>query len=171
MSDIVKKLLFYLIVAIPAYALIVYGLKGLGYLQTGYYNSMQQYNPYNTPSIDIGAYLTNYQPPYNLAPYFLIIGVGMFTGMALRAAAKYSHEDLGMLDMLNVNSEYHDTHCERTAVLVYAGIGAIIASLIIVIYFNAQFGSNLLILFGISMVAGVGALLWYRKEHEKWPWG
>ena len=167
-----RSIFFYLIVGTPAYILIFYGLKGLGYIQYGYYTPPQQmYNPYGAPSIDLGNFLVNYQPAQNIAPFFLIIGVGMLTGLILRAIAKYSNEDLGMFAMLNVKSDFHETHCERTAFLVYAGIGAIIASLVIIIYYNALFGQNLLMLFGISMTGGIGALMWYRYEHEKFPFG
>lgn len=164
-----KYAFFYLIVGIPAYALIFYGLKGLGYIQYGYYSSPQMYNPYGTSTIDIGSYLVNFQPAANIAPFFLIVGVGMLTGLILRAIAKLTDADLGLIDMLNVKSDFHDTHCERTAFLVYAGIAAIVAALVIVIYFNAQFGQNLLMLFGISMTGGIAALMWYRYEHEKFP--
>jgi len=164
-----KYILFYLIVGTPAYVLMFYGLKGLGYIQYGYYTMPQTYNPYGVQSFDLGTYLVNYQPIPSIAPFFLVIGAGMLTGLVLRAVAKYSSEDLGMFDMLNVKSDFHDTHCERTAFLVYAGIGAVAASLVIIIYFNALFGQNLLLLFGISMSGGVGALMWYRYEHEKFP--
>lgn len=166
-----RNLFFYLIVGTPAYILIFYGLKGLGYIQYGYYTSPPMYNPYGTQSIDLGSYLVNYQPTPSIAPFFLIIGAGILTGLILRAIAKYSSEDLGMFSMLNVKSDFHETHCERTAFLVYAGIGAIAAALVIIIYFNALFGQNLLMLFVISMSSGVGALMWYRYEHEKFPFG
>src|SRR5574337_1038552 len=106
----VRYLLFYLIVGTPAYALIFYGLRGLGYIQYGYYSSSATYNPYGTPTIDLGSYLANYQPSVSIAPFFLIIGVGMITGLVLRAIAKYTDADLGIFDMLNVSSDFHDTH-------------------------------------------------------------
>lgn len=170
MNDLLQKIIFYLIVGIPAYILIFYGLEGLGYLQYGGYYTPGTYNPYGQSSFDIGSFLTNYRPTPNIAPFFLVIGIGIVTGLVMRAIVKYSDEDLGVLDMLLVNSEFHQHHCQRTAFLVYAGIGTIVAAIIILIYFNAQFGQNLLMLFGISLSGGIAAVLWYNHEHDKWPW-
>lgn len=167
MNELLQKIVFYVIVGLPSYALIFYGLKGLGYLPVTY-GSGNYYNP-TAQSFDTYGFLTTYTPAQNIAPYFLIIGVAMLTGLIMRAIVKYSDEDLGVIDMLLVTSDYHEHHCERTAFLVYAGIGAIVAALIITIYFSAQFGQNLLMLFGISMAGGVAALMWYRKENSKFP--
>lgn len=84
-----RYIFFYLIVGTPAYILIFYGLKGLGYIQYGYYSSPQMYNPYGTQTIDLGAYLVNFQPTINTAPFFLIIGAGILAGLVLRAIMKY----------------------------------------------------------------------------------
>lgn len=169
MNDLLQKIIFYVIVGLPSYVLIFYGLKGLGYLPVTY-GSGNYYNS-SVQSFDTYGFLTTYTPTINIAPFFLIIGVAMLTGLVLRAIAKYGNEDLGMFDVLLVNSEFHEHHCQRTAFLTYAGIGSIIASVIILIYFNAQFGQNLLMLFGISMIGGIAAVLWYNHEHEKFPWG
>lgn len=84
-----RNLLFYIIVGTPAYILIFYGLKGLGYIQYGYYTSPPMYNPYGTQSIDLGSYLVNYQPAPNIAPFFLISGIIIIVLMIVRAFIKY----------------------------------------------------------------------------------
>lgn len=85
-----RSIFFYLIVGTPAYILIFYGLKGLGYIQYGYYTPPQQmYNPYGAPSIDLGNFLVNYQPAQNIAPFFLISGIIIIVLMIVRAFIKY----------------------------------------------------------------------------------
>lgn len=87
MSDIAKKLLFYLIVAIPAYALIFYGLKGLGYLPVTYGNS--SYYNQSAQSFDTYGFITTFTPTSNIAPFFIIVGFGIIGLMGLRAYMKY----------------------------------------------------------------------------------
>lgn len=78
---------------------------------------------------------------------------------------------MGILDIWNVNSDFHFEHCQITSFLVYFGTALVIVSIFITIFMNMQFGKNLLVLFGISTLSGFLAVLWYNYEHEKFPWG
>lgn len=76
-----------------------------------------------------------------------------------------------IFDIWNIKSDFHLEHCELTSFLVYFGTALTILSIFIILFMNMQFGTNLLFLFGISTLSGVGALMWYRYEHEKFPFG
>lgn len=87
MNDALRKIVFYLIVGLPSYALIFYGLKGLGYLpvtygNTSYYNTTAQ-------TFDTYGFLTTFTPTITIAPYFISVGFGIVGLMGLRAYLKY----------------------------------------------------------------------------------
>ena len=85
--SIKKNLVFYVITGLPAYVLIFYGLKGLGYLPVTYGNS-SYYNP-SAQSFDTYGFLTTFMPTSNIAPFFIIVGFGIIGLMGLRAYMKY----------------------------------------------------------------------------------
>lgn len=166
-----RYIIFYLIAGTPAYFLLYFGFKGLGMLPSGYYGG-QMYNMYpGTPNFDLYSFILNFVPTPGMTPFFFIAGAVIIAMLIARAIMKYTETEFKIVDIFDVRSDVHLHHCEITAFSVYFGTALIIVSAIIAIFFSMQFGTNLFMLFGIATLSGFGALMWYRHEHEKWPFG
>lgn len=166
-----KYIIFYLIAGTPAYFLLYFGFKGLGWLPSGYYG-VQMYNAYpGATSFDVYSFILNFVPTPGLTPFFFVAAGIIFAMLGGRAIMKYTESEFRIIDIFDVRSDVHLHHCEITAFSVYFGTALLIVAVVIAIFFSMQFGSNLVMLFGLATASGVGALMWYRHEHEKWPFG
>jgi len=76
------NVIFYLVVGLPAYLLIIYGLRGYGIFPYSYINTNYGYQP---AQFD----LVNFSPNPIFAPYFLIAGFGILGGIIFRSVIKY----------------------------------------------------------------------------------
>jgi len=74
---------------------------------------------------------------------------------------------MGIRDFLTM----HDGHCEYSAFLTFFGIVAFIIVLIMYLVLQIPVLNNLVILFGISLLSGIGAVIVYRWQHKKFPFG
>jgi len=155
---LLNYIIFYVVTAIPAYILIYFGLTGIGILQ-----------PY---SFNINQYgYTSYVPTSQFALYYILVGSGITFGIILHLIKKLNNNSLeGLTDFLKLKSGLHTHHCEYSSLFTYMGIGAFVT--VIIMYFILQITivNNLIPLFGISLISGIGAVLYYRHENQKWPW-
>ncbi len=70
---------------------------------------------------------------------------------------------------MNLWGKMHMKHCELSSFATSFTIVALIVSVYLYFFQNHQFGSNLVYLFGLSTLAGIAGIVFYRYSLKKWP--
>lgn len=74
------------------------------------------------------------------------------------------------LSFIMLDNKYHFRHCERTAMITYTLLGLVIvlSFLSITKGFNLiVFGSNILLIFVVSLIAGILGLIYYKIKKRR----
>ena len=105
-----KYIIFYLIAGTPAYFLLYFGFKGLGWLPSGYYG-VQMYNAYpGATSFDVYSFILNFVPTPGLTPFFFVAAGIIFAMLGGRAIMKYTESEFRIIDIFDVRSDVHLHH-------------------------------------------------------------